>query len=43
MEKINLKYIKIRPILKTDKDIITNFKTYEKDLKDFLVDDALSN
>jgi ribosomal protein S18 acetylase RimI-like enzyme len=43
MGKINLKYVTIKHIEKNDITIISNFTTYEKDLKDFLIEDAFKN
>lgn len=41
--KINEKEISYRPISENDKDLISNFTSYEKELKDFLVEDAIDN
>jgi len=40
---IDNKDIKIEPISKSHNSIISKFTTYESDLKDFLIEDALSN
>ena len=41
MEQINKQNIFIKKISNSHNLIISNFKTYEKELKDFLVEDAL--
>ena len=41
--KINLKDISYRAISENDTNLISNFRSYEKELSDFLIEDAINN